>query len=171
LEHTSSNLRPSNDAKAILARISSSRSNSSCHPYNVTLSPSTRGAKFAAALQRLLARQTDLEIVHIVQSAGVNVPEKTVLELGSSTQFTCPECEGSLIRITEGGVFRFRCHTGHGYTAEALLADLMETIDVQLWQTIRGLQEGSMLLEHIGRQMQENGGSTQAEAFLSNKNT
>jgi two-component system, chemotaxis family, protein-glutamate methylesterase/glutaminase len=93
------------------------------------------------------------------------------LELGSSTQFTCPECEGSLIRIAEGGVFRFRCHTGHGYTAEALLADLMETIDVQLWQTIRGLQEGSMLLEHIGRQMQENGGSTQAEAFLSNKNT
>jgi two-component system chemotaxis response regulator CheB len=42
----------------------------------------------------------------------------------------------------------------------------METIDAQLWQTIRGLQEASMLLEHIGRHMQENGGSMQAEVFL-----
>jgi two-component system chemotaxis response regulator CheB len=99
-------------------------------------------------------------------AAGVNVPEKTVLELGSLTQFTCPECKGSLIKIAEGGVFRFRCHTGHGFTAGALLADLMETIDAQLWQTIRGLQEASMLLEHIGRHMQENGGSMQAEVFL-----
>ena len=99
-------------------------------------------------------------------AAGVNVPEKTVLDLGSLTQFTCPECKGSLVRITEGGSFRFRCHTGHGFTADALLADLMETIDEQLWQTIRSLQEASMLLEHIGRHMQENGGSAQAEVFL-----
>jgi two-component system, chemotaxis family, protein-glutamate methylesterase/glutaminase len=108
---------------------------------------------------RRLAIETQL-------AAGVNVPEKTVLELGSLTQFTCPECKGSLIKIAEGGVFRFRCHTGHGFTAGALLADLMETIDAQLWQTIRGLQEASMLLEHIGRHMQENGGSMQAEVFL-----
>jgi two-component system chemotaxis response regulator CheB len=108
---------------------------------------------------RRLAIETQL-------AAGVNVPEKTVVELGSPTQFTCPECKGSLIRITEGRSFRFRCHTGHGFTAEALLADLMETIDEQLWQTIRGLQEASMLLEHIGRHLQENGGSAPAEDFL-----
>ena len=35
-------------------------------------------------------------------AAGVNLPEKTVLELGPSTQFTCPECQGSLVRIMEG---------------------------------------------------------------------
>src|SRR6266508_6071635 len=51
-------------------------------------------------------------------------------------------------------------------SAPALLADLMETIDAQLWQTIRGLQEASRLLEHMGQHMQENGGSTQAEVFL-----
>ena len=99
-------------------------------------------------------------------AAGVNLPEKTILELGPATQFTCPECKGSLVKITEGGLFRFRCHTGHGFSADALLDGLMETINEQLWQTIRGFQEASMLLEHIGRHMQENGGSAQADTFL-----
>ncbi len=87
-------------------------------------------------------------------AAKVNVPEKMVLERGSLTQFTCPECKGSLIRIAEGRLFRFRCHTGHGFAVNVLLADLMETIDAQLWQTIRGIQEASMLLEHIERHRQ-----------------
>src|SRR5688500_18102992 len=61
---------------------------------------------------RRLAIETQL-------AAGVNLPEKTVLELGPLTQFTCPECKGSLVKISEGGLFRFRCHTGHGFSAES----------------------------------------------------
>jgi two-component system chemotaxis response regulator CheB len=99
-------------------------------------------------------------------AAGVNLPEKTILELGPLTPFTCPECRGSLVRIAEGNLFRFRCHTGHGFSADALLEGLMETINNLIWQTTRGFQEASMLLEHIGRHMQENGGSAEAERFL-----
>ncbi len=99
-------------------------------------------------------------------AAGVNLPEQTILGLGSLTQFTCPECKGSLVRITEGNLLRFRCHTGHGFSAETLLDGLMETIGELLWQTTRGFQEASMLLEHIGRHMQESNGSVQADVFL-----
>jgi two-component system chemotaxis response regulator CheB len=99
-------------------------------------------------------------------AAGVNLPEKTILELGPLTPFTCPECRGSLVRITEGNLFRFRCHTGHGFSADALFAGLMETVNNLVWQTTRGFQEASMLLEHIGRHMQENGGAAEAERFL-----
>jgi two-component system, chemotaxis family, protein-glutamate methylesterase/glutaminase len=99
-------------------------------------------------------------------AAGVNLPEKTILELGPLSQFTCPECKGSLVKISEGGLFRFRCHTGHGFSAETLLEGLMETIGRLIWQTTRAFQEGSMLLEHIGQHMQENGGSAQADIFL-----
>ncbi|HSL27723.1 MAG TPA: chemotaxis protein CheB [Anaerolineales bacterium] len=99
-------------------------------------------------------------------AAGVNLPEKTILELGPLTQFTCPECRGSLIRITEGNLLRFRCHTGHGFSAEALLEGLMETVDQLIWQTVRGSQEASMLLEHLGRHIHENGDSAEAERFL-----
>lgn len=98
--------------------------------------------------------------------AGVNLPEKTILEMGPLTQFTCPECKGSLVKITEGDLLRFRCHTGHGFSADALLEGLFETLDRLVWETTRGFQEASMLLEHLGRHMQENGGSTQADVFL-----
>jgi two-component system chemotaxis response regulator CheB len=98
-------------------------------------------------------------------AAGVNLPEKTILELGPLTQFTCPECKGSLVKITEGGLFRFRCHTGHGFSVDALLEGLTETLSNFIWQTTRGFQEASMLLEHIGRHMQENGGSARADVF------
>jgi hypothetical protein len=88
-------------------------------------------------------------------AAGVNLPEKTILDLGPLTQFTCPECKGSLVKITEGGLFRFRCHTGHGFSTDALLEGLIEVIDGQIWQAVRGFQEASMLLKHIRKHMQE----------------
>lgn|SRR5215212_2466214 len=99
-------------------------------------------------------------------AAGVNLPEKTVLELGSLTPFTCPACRGTLIRITEGKLFRFRCHTGHGFTEDALMEDLMERIGELIWQTTRGFQEASMLLEHIGEHMQNAGEAARSEIFL-----
>ena len=108
---------------------------------------------------RRLALETQL-------AAGMILPEKTVLELGPLTQFTCPECKGSLVRISQGGLFRFRCHTGHGYSADALLDGLMETLDGLVWQATRAFQEASMFLEHMGRHMQENGASAPADVFL-----
>ncbi|HKG54778.1 MAG TPA: chemotaxis protein CheB [Anaerolineales bacterium] len=99
-------------------------------------------------------------------AAGVNLPEKTVLELGSLTPFTCPACRGTLVRITEGKLSRFRCHTGHGFTEDALMEDLMERIGELIWQATRGFQEASMLLEHIGEHMQNAGEVSRSEIFL-----
>jgi two-component system chemotaxis response regulator CheB len=99
-------------------------------------------------------------------AAGVNLPEELILELGELTEFTCPDCHGVLVRIKEGGRLRFRCHTGHGFTADALLEGLMEHMSEMVWQVTRGFQEASMLLEHIGRHMQENTLTDQAEIFL-----
>ena len=99
-------------------------------------------------------------------AAGVNLPEKTVLGLGELSQFTCPECRGALVRIKEGGMLRFRCHTGHGFSADALLEGLMETVSGLIWQTTRGFQEASMLLEHMGQHLRENGEVATAKRFL-----
>lgn len=99
-------------------------------------------------------------------AAGVNLPEKTILALGELSQFTCPECRGSLVRIKEGGWLRFRCHTGHGFSADALLEGLMETVGDLLWQTTRGFQEASMLLEHMGQHIRESGEAAVGERFL-----
>ena len=142
---------------------------------------SLRASEFAPLLAKLVHEQpmqeemagkgTDEDLrrfaIETQVAAGVNLPEKTILELGELTQFTCPECRGNLVGIKEGGLFRFRCHTGHGFTADALLEELTEAIGETIWQVTRGFQEASMLLEHIGQHMQDNGRADQAEIFLS----
>jgi len=139
-----------------------------------------RSTELAPLLVRLTQEQLEQEVMvgngmdddlsrmakEIQIAAGVNLPEKTILELGPLTPFTCPECRGTLVRITEGGLFRFRCHTGHGFTADALLEGLMETIGEMVWQVTRGLQEASMLLGHIGQHMQNAGEADRAGIFL-----
>jgi two-component system, chemotaxis family, protein-glutamate methylesterase/glutaminase len=92
--------------------------------------------------------------------------QKGVMALGQLTPFTCPECHGALVRIAEGKLSRFRCHTGHGYTDSALLEAVMEETGEMLWQVIRSLEESSMLLDHMGRHLETAGDPERARAFL-----
>jgi two-component system, chemotaxis family, protein-glutamate methylesterase/glutaminase len=66
--------------------------------------------------------------------------------LGEPSPFACPECHGVLLRMKEGPQTRFRCHTGHSYTALSLLAAVNEQIEASLWTSIRSLEEGRLLL-------------------------
>lgn len=99
-------------------------------------------------------------------AAGTNISPQGILELGELSPFACPECHGALVRILEDKLVRFRCHTGHGYTEDALLQAIMQSAGEKLWQVTRGLQEGQMLLEHIGHHMQEAGESARAKKAL-----
>ena len=67
-------------------------------------------------------------------------------KLGEPSAFACPECHGVLLAVKEGGHIRFRCHTGHAYSAESLLAEIRDQIEVQLWNAIRAMQEGNVLM-------------------------
>lgn len=92
--------------------------------------------------------------------------QKGVMTLGGLTPFTCPECHGVLVNITEGKLSRFRCHTGHAYSDSALLEAVMETTGQMLWQVIRSLEEASMLLQHMGQHFQESGHPDRAKLFF-----
>ena len=48
--------------------------------------------------------------------------------------------------VTEDSHARYRCHTGHAYSAESLLAAVSEGIDRALGVAERVLQEGELLL-------------------------
>lgn len=81
------------------------------------------------------------------------------------TPYTCPDCHGALVKIEEGDLVRFRCHTGHSYTADALLAGITENIENDLWQVMRGMEEGNLLLESIGEQFDRAGKDLIANKF------
>src|SRR5262249_36510400 len=52
-----------------------------------------------------------------VRIAGGRYPlEEGSMELGKASVYSCPECHGVLMQLEEGGVKRFRCHTGHAYS-------------------------------------------------------
>lgn len=99
-------------------------------------------------------------------AAGTNISQKSILELGDLSPFACPECHGSLVHIKEGKLSRFRCHTGHGFTEDALLEAIMQSTGETLWQVARGLQEGQMLLEHIAGHIRAAGEEARAEKIL-----
>lgn len=79
-----------------------------------------------------------------------NPLEAGVMQLGPLSPYTCPECSGVLMQLQDGGILRFRCHTGHAYSVESLLAGIGESIEKTLWNTVRVLEENMLLLRHLG---------------------
>lgn len=60
---------------------------------------------------------------------------------GEPSVFSCPECGGVLFELGGKKILRFRCHVGHGYTAEALVAAQDGELEAALWSGLRALEE------------------------------
>lgn len=63
-------------------------------------------------------------------------------KLGRPSGYTCPDCNGSLVSISEGN---FRCQVGHAWTAEALLGARDTELEGAMWIAVRSLQEKARL--------------------------
>lgn len=70
---------------------------------------------------------------------------KSVEELGDQVPFNCPGCGGVLWEMAKGDT-RYRCHTGHAYTAPVLLAEQTAKIEETLWVALRMFEERRNLL-------------------------
>lgn len=69
------------------------------------------------------------------------------------------------MRVVEGRMARFRCHTGKAYSDNALLESVMRTMGEQLWQVMRSLEEGVMLLKEMGENLSRAGEKKRAAVF------
>ncbi len=83
-------------------------------------------------------------------AAANNSMETGLFAMGELTPFTCPECHGVLAKLKDGNISRFRCHTGHAYSGDVLMASIAENIEASLYNAMRGIDESIMLLNHIG---------------------
>lgn len=70
-------------------------------------------------------------------------------KIATPSTFTCPECHGTLWQLTDSGVPRFRCHTGHGYTARILEELQGDVVEEALWAAVRALQEREKMLRDL----------------------
>lgn len=123
-------------------------------------------AELAARIAREVAQELPLSIeepprhslrVETAVALGDKVMQTGVLELGKASNYTCPECQGVLVQIEEGGIVRFRCHTGHAYSLKSLLTEVDDTVDTSLWSTIRAIEERILILAHLADLADEHG--------------
>jgi two-component system chemotaxis response regulator CheB len=117
-----------------------------------------RIAEIPALLARLVKESIEDE-------GGYTVPEPIEIEvniareeepvgagierLGNPSTFACPECHGVLRKVMEGARNRYRCHTGHAYSEDSLLAAIDEGVEDALWGSVRALHEKMFLLRQL----------------------
>jgi two-component system, chemotaxis family, protein-glutamate methylesterase/glutaminase len=75
----------------------------------------------------------------------------SVNELGEQVPFNCPGCGGVLWKVDKDDDLRFRCHTGHAYTAANLLAEQTNKIEETMWTALRMFEEHKNLLSQMAR--------------------
>lgn len=75
-------------------------------------------------------------------------------DLGRPLGYTCPDCNGSLIGVSEGN---YRCEVGHAWTGDSLLRARDQEVEAALWIAVRSLQEkvrlSKRLADQVGRGM------------------
>ncbi|MCC3157656.1 chemotaxis protein CheB [Hymenobacter sp. 15J16-1T3B] len=74
-----------------------------------------------------------------------------VSQLGHQVPLTCPDCGGSLWEMEHGEVHRYRCHTGHAFTADSLMASTQHHLEESMWVALRMLEERKNLLATMAR--------------------
>ncbi|MFD1874574.1 chemotaxis protein CheB [Hymenobacter bucti] len=104
-----------------------------------------------AAKPRVSKAELDLLGIELKIAKADNAFKLGIIERGQLTSFTCPECHGALTQLIEGKLIRYRCHTGHAYTASALLGEVTQKVEGFLYQAMRGLEEVHMLTSKLGQ--------------------
>jgi two-component system chemotaxis response regulator CheB len=82
---------------------------------------------------------------------GDDAAKLDVQQLGELSEFTCPDCHGTLVKLTNDKLLRFRCHTGHSFGSASLIAELTDSVEQSLWTAIRAVEERIRLLKHLAQ--------------------
>jgi two-component system chemotaxis response regulator CheB len=84
---------------------------------------------------------------------------------GKPSTFGCPDCGGILWELEEGNLLRFRCRTGHAFSAGTLLATQSDKLEDALWIAFRALEEKASLSHRMASRMEARNQTLAAERF------
>jgi two-component system chemotaxis response regulator CheB len=100
-------------------------------------------SKEPAAEEEAYPVTEEIEIESRIAEQQMNTQEflENVEAIGTRTTYTCPECNGSIWQISKSEPLRFRCHTGHSFTANVFLAEQTQNLENALWSAVRAMEE------------------------------
>jgi two-component system chemotaxis response regulator CheB len=129
-----------------------------------------------AHISNRLVRLTGQPIEAPAEDAGQALPDALVTEnrlclaggvasieqmdaMAQRSPLSCPECHGNLWEMNAQPV-RYRCHTGHSFTAQTMRDCQDEALEEAIWVVLRAMQEKKVLLKRLHEDAVESGHET-----------
>jgi two-component system chemotaxis response regulator CheB len=84
----------------------------------------------------------EMDMVELDAVAGLE-------RLGEAVSISCPECRGGMTRIDSTGTVHYRCHVGHSYSPQNMLAAQSEAAETALWAAVAILEEQEAVNRHL----------------------
>jgi two-component system chemotaxis response regulator CheB len=109
--------------------------------------------------------QRDLAELHSALGRSPVMPDGS--PTGAPSPYGCPDCHGVLNTVPDPGVLRFRCRTGHAWSAESLVAQQDTDVEEALWTALRVLEERAEMSRRLADMATTNGREWSQEHFLS----
>jgi two-component system, chemotaxis family, protein-glutamate methylesterase/glutaminase len=85
--------------------------------------------------------------------------------IGTHAGVSCPECHGPIWRIKDGNLQRYRCHVGHAYSADTMVAGQVEAQETHLWQALRLMKERMSLIWEVRARAQDDDRDKEVGAY------
>jgi two-component system chemotaxis response regulator CheB len=86
-------------------------------------------------------------------------------QIGLPSSLTCPECAGALWEIGHKAPIRYRCHTGHAFTAKVLETLQRDAVEEAIWGAIRALHEQERLFGKLAAKERQSVQEKQAAEY------
>ena len=107
-----------------------------------------------------MTNRPDLDREAQIGESGVVSPQE-LDEIGERSALTCPSCNGTLWRLHDEQPLRYRCHTGHAFSALSLEEASARTTDDALWGAIRAVHERIIYARERRQWAQRTGSETE----------
>ena len=112
-------------------------------------------SKQPAAEEEAYPMTEEIEIESKIAEQQMNTQEllENVEAIGTRTTYTCPECNGSIWQVDKSEPLRFRCHTGHSFTADTFLAEQTQNLEKALWSATQIMEDKVMFFRQMSERM------------------
>src|SRR5262245_30108677 len=84
---------------------------------------------------------------------------------GPPSALTCPDWGGASWEIDDGRLARYKCHVGHQYSPDSLVAEQSDAVEAALWTAVRALEEQSELRSRMASRAESDGMQAVAQGF------